>query len=222
VRGATVFAGFCATCAGLAVIAGFHRLDPTFRQFLSIHISSRWINSIQAVVPIIAVDLCCIGTGSFLYRLLRGTPTPPLLDHTACGWCRHELHGITQPLCPECGHRIGDRGPDEHGQFPPGFRGARRLMIPILLLSFFYPAMVVVAMPLLIILRFVAPGSSGAITGIVPIFIITWLATMLVNAFYEAFLQLDLTHSGRCWCRICGGDLQNLIEPVCPACSSGI
>src|SRR6185312_10298105 len=121
---------------------------------------------------------------------------------------------------PECGHRIGDPGPDEHGQFPPGFRGTRRLMIPILLLTFFLPALVIVAAPLVIILRFVAPGSNGAVTGTVPLFIIAWLAMMLVLAFYEAFLQFDLAHSGRCWCRICGGELKDLVEPVCPICTS--
>jgi hypothetical protein len=51
-----------------------------------------------------------------------------------------------------------------------------------------------------------------------PIAVFPGLAITLV--FYEGFLQFDLRNSGRAWCRVCKGELRDLVKPVCPSCGT--
>ena len=145
---------------------------------------------------------------------------PELTEHTRCGWCRHDLRGISRPVCPECGHTIGDRGPDEQHEMPPGFR-ARRGM-PFLVPAFFPVAIVFFSFPVGILVYLLVPGSHGSLRGSVLELAVLLLSLAATLTFYEAFLQFILAHSGRCWCSACGVELRDLREPVCPACGQRI
>jgi hypothetical protein len=203
---------------GILILAALTHAVPRWTLWLNGKVGQTTAAVFAAAVDISAIAIGCVGASALFYRLLRGAPLPELTEHTRCGWCRHELRGISQPVCPECGHTIGDRGPDKDGQMPPGYRA--RLMLPVLILAFFPAAVVFVAIPAGIFVYLLVPG--GTLTGRVPTFAVLLLSIAATLTFYEAFLQFILAHTGRCWCSACGHELRNLQEPVCPACAHRI
>jgi hypothetical protein len=163
-------------------------------------VSPAWARLLVMGLPVCAFVLIPVFVSTLLYRLLRGRPLPPDADKTVCGWCQHELRGISTPVCAECGHRIGDTGPDEHGSLPLSRRGPRRLA-PWALLPLFFAISTSVAATVisllfqLVIHQYGVVGAGGGTLNVMPIAVFPGLAMTL--AFYEAFLQFDLTHSGR-------------------------
>lgn len=187
----------------------------------------QWAQLLAIGVAIGAFVVIPVCVSTLLYRLLRGRPLPPETENTVCGWCQHDLRGISSPVCAECGHRIGDTGPDEHGILPLSRRWPRRLATLTLLPLVFWITTFAAAFVASLLWRFVTgkPGivGIGGAAGpfnVMPIAVFPGVAVTL--AFYEEFLQFDLRHSGRAWCRTCKGELRDLAEPVCPRCGTGI
>jgi hypothetical protein len=176
--------------------------------------------------PIFILWMIVVGFSTLLYRRLRGTPVPNDTENTRCGWCQHELRGISTPVCSECGHRIGDQGRDEEGLRPLALRGPRRLMGWIFYPLFFLVVFVIVR----VVGSFVIWGIAMAVHASTVVnhekyafwFIVLFLGLAITLTFYEGFLQFDLSHSGRSWCRVCKCELKDLTEPVCPACHARI
>ena len=86
-----------------------------------------WASLIINIPPLAILMLSCVGVALVAYEMLRGRRHPKTSDRTRCGWCEHELRGISVPACSECGHRIGERGPDNRGELPVGRQWAYRL-----------------------------------------------------------------------------------------------
>jgi serine/threonine protein kinase len=194
--------------------------------YLTMTGSPLWVRLPLLVAPFFIMWATAIGVSTWLYRLLRGKPLPNDTENTRCGWCQHELRGITTPVCGECGHRIGAQGPDEDGLRPLARRGGRRITGWLT-----YPlAFLVVLIIVKLIASFVVLGITMAVHASLLVnhekylfwFVVLFLSLAMTLAFYEGFLQFDLTHSGRAWCRVCKSELKDLTEPVCPACHTRI
>lgn len=190
-------------------------------------VSPVWARLVVMGAPLVAFVLIPLGVTTVLYRLLRGRPLPPDTENTTCGWCQHELRGISTPTCSECGHRIGDKGPDELGIVPLSRRMPRRLATWTLLPMFFFIATMLAAAGISLLIRLVigkdsivGMGGGAGKLNVMPIAVFPGLAITL--AFYEAFLQFDLRNSGRAWCRVCKGELRDLVKPVCPSCGTPV
>ena len=179
----------------------------------------QWVRYIFFITPPILIWAFAVGSITLLYRFFRGRPLPNDTENTRCGWCQHELRGITMPVCSECGHRIGDQGPDEDGNVPQSRRWSRRVTGWIT-----YPLVA------LAITGIVKLAASAVIIGIVFAFhlstkvdreqnyvfafLVLFIGLTFGLAIYEGLIQLDLTHSGRAWCRACKSELKDLTEPV--------
>jgi len=184
-----------------------------------------WARLVVLGTPFMAFVMIPVGVTTVLYRLLRGQPLPPDTENTICGWCQHELRGISTPTCSECGHRIGDKGPDEQGIVPLARRMPRRLATWTLLPLLFFIATFLAAIGVSLLIRLVigkdsivGMGGAAGKLNVMPIAVFPGLAITLV--FYEGFLQFDLRNSGRVWCRVCKGELRDLVKPVCPSCGT--
>ncbi|HET6251263.1 MAG TPA: serine/threonine-protein kinase [Tepidisphaeraceae bacterium] len=177
-----------------------------------------WEHLVLALMPLGSLVLAGVVFTILLYKTLRGKPLPADSENTRCGWCQHELRGITEPICSECGHRIGDRGPDEEGLVPLNRRPSRRFMIIVLLPVAFLltTALARFAMKAVELLLFRRLSSLllENILGFASLF----FGAAAVVLLYEASLRLTMTHSGRAWCRGCKAELRDLAKPVCPAC----
>lgn len=184
-----------------------------------------WARLLVMGVPIGTFIMVPVFVSTLIYRLIRGKPLPANTEHTLCGWCQHELRGISTPVCAECGHRIGDTGPDEQGLLPVGRRQPRRLAARGSLPLFFVIATLIAALLVALVVRLSlgklgVVGFGGGRLNVMPIAVFPGLALTL--AFYEGFLQFELRHSGRAWCRICKGELRDLATPACPHCGEAI
>jgi hypothetical protein len=174
--------------------------------------------------------LVMLGSATFAYRKIRGKLLPNVGSHTRCGWCQHELHGITSPICPECGHRIGDRGPDEFGELPRARRRLRRIGTWLLLTAFAFAVYIPVGLitPLVMLaLRYLKHRETvdqHAVGRLMLSFTVFGEFVGLFTAllYYEAVLQFRMKFSGRAWCRVCRSELAKLEQPVCPTCGTCI
>lgn len=179
-----------------------------------------WASMIFGVPPIVILTVGTTCMSLLGYRLFRGRRLPQLIEKTKCGWCEHELRGISVPVCAECGHRIGDQSPDENGDRPPGLQWGRWLRSLLLLHATFFLIWAIIPMIAALIMSFIVPGES--IHGI-GIFFITFLfALPIALRSYEIAAQLQLSRSGLAWCRRCRNELHDLREPVCPSCDERI
>ena len=234
----TVFGGV----AAIAVLSLFTRIGPWWQRFVEVDLAHATAppagappNSFMpgtpfwAILLIIAVPNLAFGVTAFavswlLYRLVRGSPLPPDEPTTTCGWCRHELHGISEPVCPECGHRVGDRGPDGSGAFPPSRRAQRRWAVVVLLPTMFLATTFATAIVVSLaggVVAGVVPALA-ALTGFRSIYVAVFPGLVMALLLYEAVLQFDLRHGGRAWCRACKRELRALVEPACPHCGTRI
>ena len=148
-------AGFLASvvgaCSTIAAVMAFVRVGSLWREWVErdlagvqmpsgiiVRGSPLWAEVLEIGAPAVAFVIIGVAISSQLYRLLRGKPLPKDTENTRCGWCQHELRGISTPACGECGHRIGDQGPDEQGQFPASRcwprRFAARIVLPVVFL----------------------------------------------------------------------------------------
>lgn len=206
----------------LAHTSGIRRTAPAFS---SAGVSPLWARLLVMLGPVGAFVIVPVCVSVFLYRMIRRVPLPPDTESTRCGWCQHELRGIQTPVCAECGHRIGDRGPDEQGMVPLGRRWPRRFaawsLLPMAFAIFtFIAAMVVSLVVRVVVGQFGVVGIGGGVYNVIPLAVFPGLAMTL--AFYEGFLQFDIRYSGRAWCRFCKSELRDLLEPVCPQCGRRI
>ena len=182
-----------------------------------------WVQFIVMVIPpLIAFVGGSLVVSLLLYRGLRGKRSPEAGGITRCGWCEHELRGISVPACSECGHRIGDQGPDEHGQVPLVLQRGYRLRVLLLLCATFFVAVAIFASVGGMILKRVYPNSSSDIPDAIVQLTSFFLALRATIASYEASAQYDLARCGRAWCRVCKGELRQLTSPVCPTCGTNI
>jgi hypothetical protein len=206
----------------LAHTSGIRNTAPAFS---SAGVSPVWARLLVMLGPVAVFVVVPVCVAVFLYRLIRRAPLPPDTGSTLCGWCQHELRGISTPVCAECGHRIGDRGPDEQGILPLGRRWPRRIaawsLLPLAFMIFtFIAAMVVSLIVRVVVGQFGVVGIGGGVYNVMPMAVFPGLAMTL--AFYEGFLQFDIRHGGRAWCRFCKSELHDLVEPVCPQCARRI
>jgi serine/threonine protein kinase len=202
--------------------------------FVTLSVSSPiWARLLLMDAPLVVMWMIAIGVSTPLYRIVRGKPFPWKTENTHCGWCQHELRGITTPVCSECGHRIGDQGPDEQGFYPTNRRSPRRMTGWIAYPLFFLLVYVVVRFLASLVTFGITLGLGITVAGraspevnpgrtFVPDFIMLFISLAITLAFYEGILQFDLTHSGRAWCRVCKEELKDLTEPICPACHTKI
>jgi serine/threonine protein kinase len=182
-----------------------------------------WAQMLVILAPFVVFTIVTVGILKTVYRHLRGSPLPEDTENTRCGWCQHELRGLSEPICPECGHRIGDLGPDERGALPLSRRGSKRFAAWALLPLIFVVAMFLTAIVAMLLIRLAfRPPPGASIGGSIVMLIAVVVGLAITLAFYEASLQVNLTHGGRAWCRVCRGELRNLVEPICPACGSRI
>lgn len=179
-----------------------------------------WASLIIDIVPIVILTLFTAGMSLLTYRLLRGRRLPEVSEKTKCGWCEHELRGISVPVCSECGHRIGDQGPDEQGRLPPGLRWGPWLRTLVAMHATFFLAWASIAMVAALILSFVIPGATmGGFGSLSITFLLAMAITLLSN---EKAAQHRLSRSGLAWCRKCRNELRDLTAPVCPSCGERI
>ena len=179
-----------------------------------------WTSLIFGIPPIVLLTVAAVGTSLLIYRLFRGRHLPVGGEKTKCGWCEHELRGIPVPVCSECGHRIGDQGPDEQGQKPLGLQWGYRLRVLLLLFATFFLTWAAVPLIAALILSLIIPGASVRGMGI---FFITFLLALAITLRgYEEAARYQLSRSGIAWCRRCRSALCNLSEPVCPTCGERI
>jgi serine/threonine protein kinase len=179
-----------------------------------------WASLLINIPPLLILTIACVGVTLLCYWLLRGRRLPQAGDRTRCGWCEHELRGISIPACSECGHRIGDRGPDDRGELPVGRQWAYRLRGLLLCLAIFFLAWAAIAVSGALILSLIIPGAS--MKGPALFFVTFFIALVITVQSYEAAAQYWLSHSGRAWCRKCKVELRDLSEPICPACGERI
>jgi hypothetical protein len=179
-----------------------------------------WASLIINIPPLLVLTVACVGVTLLTYGLLRGRRLPKASGRTRCGWCEHELRGISVPACSECGHRIGNRGPDDRGELPIGRQWAYRLRGFLVLLAIFFLAWAAIAVSVALILSVLIPGAS--LRGPALFFLPFLIALAITLGSYEAAAQYWLSHSGRAWCRKCMAELRDLSEPVCPVCGERI
>jgi hypothetical protein len=224
-------AGLAGSLAGAAVgVLGaifIRRFDAGLTDWVDAHFTHRFlVNMFHApgilvapIAPAIEITIViggCLGSAFLLYRYLRGVRRPRNIERTQCGWCGHELRGITEPVCPECGHKIGDRGPDKDGLLPPGLTRNRKVAVSM---GFFCAVTSIVADAMATwALRALNQDPADLI--IFPFALFFGCAAALL--VYEVSAQRDLLVSGRAWCRVCGSELIALTEPVCPTCHTKI
>ena len=156
---------------------------------------------------LLTLAAACVGVALLAYGLLRGRRLPETSDRTRCGWCEHELRGISVPACSECGHRIGDRGPDAQGELPVGLQWGYRLRGLLLLPAIFFLAWAAIAMVGALILGLLIPGPS--VKGPALFFVPFFVALLITLRSYEAAAQYWLSHSGLAWCRKCKAELRS-------------
>jgi serine/threonine-protein kinase len=181
-----------------------------------------WARLVLMLAPLGALMILALGAGTLAYRWLRGTPLPKDTENTLCGWCQHELRGVSAPLCTECGHRIGDQGPDEQGMLPLSRRRNRRLVMWLNLPLFFLVGIIVTRILVGVVSAAAHIPPTGPLVEFTNLFLVVFLGLSATLAFHEGFLQFNLAHCGRAWCRVCRGELKNLVEPVCPTCGERI
>lgn len=179
-----------------------------------------WASLAFGVPPIVLLVVGTTSTSLLAYRLFRGRRLPEVAEKTKCGWCEHELRGISVPICAECGHRIGDQGPDEQGQRPLGLQWRQRLRGLLLVNAMFFLTWAAIPIIAALILNFIVPGAS--VHGIGIFFVTFLLALPITLRSYEAAVQHQLSRSGLAWCRKCRNELRDLNDPSCPHCGERI
>ena len=186
------------------------------------HSAFPWAQFVIIALQIAAVTIGGVGVSLCLHRWFRGKRLHEFAEITTCGWCRHELRGISIPICSECGHRVGDMGPDEQGLLPmvrqPGYRWRVLILLHVVFLLMTAVSVAVIGIVMRLILRGIG-GSFSSVVVFLPAFFVALEATLVC---YEASADYALAHSGRAWCRHCQGELPNLVEPVCPSCGAKI
>jgi len=174
----------------------------------------------EALLTLSLTTLTCPLVSVLVFRLTRGPRHARVGERTACGWCKHELSGLSQPICPECGHRIGDRGPDPHGHRPTGLTWSWRTRVLVLMIVVGLCAAILTWGTLNAVLRrFATPYAIAQL-----IFFVTSLLAGTAGALliYERAADLALYVSGRSWCGVCAAELKDLTEPICPKCHAKI
>lgn len=174
------------------------------------------------VAPQALVTFVGFAVSLWLYSQLRGPRLPEADGRTKCGWCQHELRGISVPLCSECGHRIGHRGPDAEGQLPLALRRGHRVRVLIFIFTLFLALSAVITVLFGIAYSLIGHPPNVFLGG--PLFTLAIILLSLrgtIGAF-EISAQFDLGRSGRAWCRNCNGELRDLVEPLCAACGEHI
>lgn len=179
-----------------------------------------WTSVLYGIPPLVLLTLASSGTSLLVYRLFRGGRLPEGGGKTKCGWCEHELRGIPVPVCAECGHRIGDQGPDERGEKPLGLQWGFRLRVLLLLHTTFFAIWVGVPIFAALILSLVIRAAS--VLGVAIFSIAFLLALAITLRSYEEAARYQLSRSGLAWCRRCRSELRNLSEPVCPKCGERV
>jgi serine/threonine-protein kinase len=219
VKVAAVVAALFGAGVGIGILFCVARLMPRMDFWLHSHpVSAGWavlISVCEALLEIVAIMFSCIGATILTYRLLRGERSFQVGEHTACGWCKHVLSGLSEPICPECGHRIGDRGPDRDGQRPLCLTWSWQLRVLFLMLVFCSVTVVFTGLLMNFLAHF-----RGVPKVLWPIEFLP--ATAFAIAQYEAAAQLSVYNSGRAWCRACATELKDLTEPACPSCHTRI
>jgi hypothetical protein len=204
-----------------------------------------WLNGALQVASLLPASCLMIAILIPLYRLCRGPRTSAVRGRTECGWCEYELRGLREPRCPECGHALGDPGPDAAGLLPPGARRASILSGALAYgawVWFFIAALLASAIVLASINSLVQaairmlsqnpPGRDASPDGAPtsPPESVGWILGSLMIAvagavtlwMYEFSAHHDMRRSGRCWCRVCGNELRDLTQPICPRCATPI
>lgn len=184
------------------------------------HDTPLWASLIINFPPMFLLTIACVGVTLLTYWLLRGRRLPEAGERIKCGWCAHELRGVSTPSCSECGHRIGDRGPDDRGALPEGRQWGYRLRGLVVLLAIFFLGWMGIALFEATILGHIIPGAT--VKGPVLFFVPFFIALLITVRSYESAAQYWLSHSGRAWCRKCKAELRELSEPICPACGERI
>ena len=158
----------------------------------------------------------------WLYTRLRGPRLPDTDGKTKCGWCQHELRGISVPICSECGHRIGHRGPDEEGELPVALRRGHGIRVFIFIYSLFLALSSVFAVLGGVAFSLFGHHGNALLGGPFFTLMVILLALRVTLGAYELSAQFDLAQSGRSWCRKCSAELRDLAEPICPTCGERI
>jgi hypothetical protein len=181
-----------------------------------------WARAAENMVPSFAFVVLAVGGAAIVYRLVRGVTLPSDPGKTICGWCRHELRGISAPVCSECGHRIGDQGPDEDRMVPRGRRRTRWIMRLIAIPFVFWFGMGMVSAITATLFHLGVPQMPRTFSHFSTLFVQTCFATLPNLVLYEWYLRSDFRWSGRAWCRKCRSELCDLIKPICPTCGTSI
>jgi serine/threonine protein kinase len=219
-RGRARFAFIVACAAGVGIgtpmMMYLQRLGSAPEHWVNVPVHAMPNNDLISLLPLCATTLSSVGASILVYRLLRGARGAEVGERTACGWCKHKLSGLSQPVCPECGHRIGHCGPDQEGNRPTGLQWPWRMRVFMLMIVFCFCTIALVW----IVLASLPHGPGTAEHVFLPTAILVGTAVALV--VYESAAEIALYVSGRSWCRACGGELKDLTEPVCPTCNAKI
>ncbi len=181
-----------------------------------------WALGIILALQGIIVTFIGYSVSLWLYTRLRGPRLPEPDGKTKCGWCQHELRGISVPVCSECGHRIGHRGPDEEGELPVALRRGHGIRVFIFIYSLFLALSSVFAVLGGVAFSLFGHHGNALLGGPFFTLMVILLALRVTLGAYELSAQFDLAQSGRSWCRKCSGELRDLVEPICPTCGERI
>ena len=181
-----------------------------------------WALGIILAMQGVIVTFIGYSVSLWLYTRLRGPRLPDADGKTKCGWCQHELRGISVPLCSECGHQIGHRGPDEEGDLPVALRRGHGLRVFIFIYTLFLTLSLVFAVLGGVISSLIGHHGNALLGGPFFTLMVILLALRATIGAHEMGAQVDLVQSGRSWCRKCSAELRDLVEPNCPACGERI